>query len=256
MGKIWGRINRAWRLVGTGLAFSFIFVGGGLFAMTVLRTLSFILGPSRERAQYCIHQAFRLYIFSLQTFGLIHFEFQGVEKLKDSGGKMIIANHPTLLDVVVLMSLIPRSQCIVKNALWNHPFLGALMHEAGYIRNDLPPEDIIAACQKSLAEGCCLIIFPEGTRSTPNRPFKFQRGFANIAILCRAKVIRAVIHCVPPTLVKGEPWWVIPPTKPEFKLIIEDTLDTQDYILYGHNSLNSRAFVKILQQFYHDKCAS
>ncbi len=256
MRKILYGLNYFWRLLGTGAAFAFVFIGGGLFAMTILKFLSIIFGQSNKRAQFFIHNAFRIYIYTLKNLGLINITIKGVEKLEKSAGKMIIANHPSLLDVVVLMSLIPRTQCIVKNQLWRHPFLGSVMREAGYIRNDQEPEKLIEECNSALAQGCCLIIFPEGTRTTPGARLNFQRGFANIATLTKVSIIPAVIICDPPTLIKGEPWWVIPANKPDYSVKIEETLDAQDYILYRHNSLNSRGLVKTMQQFYEDKLSN
>lgn len=253
MHKIAYVINYVWRLIGTCAAFAFIFIGGGLFAMTVLRSMSLVLGHSRERAQFCIHKSFQFYTFMLKHLGLIDFEFIGADRLKDMQGRMVIANHPSLLDVVVLMSLIPKTQCIVKNQLWKHFFLGAMMREAGYLRNDLPAEELVAKCNESLKDGYSLIVFPEGTRTTPGKELSFQRGFANVALLTKAQIVPVVIKFIPATLIKGEPWWKIPPYKPHYRLEVKETLDVQDYILYGHNSLNTRGLVKFLHKFYNEE---
>lgn len=253
MSKLFYYANYIWRLIGTCAAFAFIFIGGGLFAMIVLRSLSFVLGHSRERAQFCIHKSFRFYIFMLQKLGLINFEIIGGHKLDNTKGRMIIANHPSLLDVVVLMSLVPRTQCIVKSQLWNHRFLGAMMREAGYLRNDLSAEELVAKCNESLADGYSLIVFPEGTRTTPGQELNFQRGFANVAILTKAEIVPVVISCTPATLIKGEPWWKIPPNKPHYRLEVKESLDVNHYILYGHNSLNTRGLVKYLHKFYNEE---
>ena len=58
---------------------------------------------------------------------------------------------------------------------------------------------------------------------------------------------------MPATLIKGEPWWKIPPHKPHYRLEVKETLDAQDYILYGHNSLNTRGLVKFLHKFYSEE---
>ena len=204
------QLDHFWRVCATGVAFAFIFFGGGLLAAAVLPMVLMMKDGQRERVQLLIHFMFRFYLLCLPRLGLLSLEFEGVERLRKPGGRLVIANHPSLLDVVMLMALIPDAQCIVKHQLWEHRLLGPLMRRAGYIRNDLEPEALLAACRESLNKGQKLIIFPEGTRSEPGQPPRFRRGFANLATLTKASIQPVVITCDPPTLIKGEPWWRIP----------------------------------------------
>jgi 1-acyl-sn-glycerol-3-phosphate acyltransferase len=247
------RIERLWRLGGTGIAFAFIFFGGGLLAAILLPVLAVIPGNRRDRAQAVIRLNFRFYLSMLQWLGLLRLEIEGAERLKSSGGCIIVANHPSLLDVVMLMALVPRAQCIVKNELWNSFLLGGLMRRAGYIRNDLEPDALVEACRTALAQGYSLIIFPEGTRTRPGSLPHFHRGFANLATLSGASMQLVIITCDPPTLVKGEPWWRIPVRKPLFRLVVDDRLDANMYSHYGHRSIAARKLVGYLEAHYAEK---
>jgi len=242
-----------WLLLGKLVALAFIFIGGGVLAVMVLPSLALMPGNRRERTQLYVHKSFRLYLRALQFFGLIRLQVIGPEKLRESGGKMIIANHPSLLDVVILMALIPQVQCIVKHELWRHRFLGILMRQAGYIRNDLDPEKLVAACKASLDEGRCLIIFPEGTRTPPGTLPRFQRGFANIATLTKAPIQLVFIACTPPFLFKGEPWWHYPSQRPFFQIVVGECLDAQAYSLYDQRSIAARKLVESLELYYENQ---
>ena len=244
------RLDFYWRLIGTGAAFAFIFFGGGVLAVTLLPALALLPGHRRERAQLVIHRTFRSYITALRLLGIISLRMEGLDKLRGASGRLVVANHPTLLDVVLLMSVIPNAQCIVKYQLWNHRFLGPLMRAAGYIRNDLPAEKMIAACKDALDRGNCLIVFAEGTRSVPGQPIRLRRGFANLAILTGAPIQPVTIACSPPTLIKGEKWWSIPPRRPLFTLTIRDCLDTDIYMRYQYRSLAARKLVKVLDALF------
>jgi 1-acyl-sn-glycerol-3-phosphate acyltransferase len=186
----------------------------------------------------------------LRFLNLIKLQTSGLEKLDHASGRIIVANHPSLLDVVLLMSVISNAQCIIKHQLWNHRFLGPLMRAAGYIRNDLPPEEMIATCQDALDRGNCLIIFPEGTRSVPGEKRRFQRGFANLATLTSAPVQPVTITCDPPTLTKGEKWWHLPPRTPLFTVTVGDCLDPDIYARYEYRSLAARKLVQALEAHY------
>jgi 1-acyl-sn-glycerol-3-phosphate acyltransferase len=247
------RIDRLWRLGGTGIAFAFIFFGGGLLAATLLPVLAVIPGNQRDRVQAIIRLNFRFYMSMLQWLGLLQLEIEGAERLKSSGGRIIVANHPSLLDVVMLMALVPRAQCIVKHELWNSFLLGGLMRRAGYIRNDLEPDAMVEACRTALDQGYSLIIFPEGTRTRPGSLPRFRRGFANLATLAGASIQLVIITCDPPTLVKGESWWRIPERKPLFRLVVDDCLDANMYLGYSYRSIAARKLVGYLEAHYAEK---
>ncbi len=246
-------LDFAWRLTATGAAFAFVFGGGGLLAVTVLPILALLPTHSRARTQRLIHLVFRFYVGMLQRLGLLRLDLDGTDRLRAPGGRLVVANHPSLLDVVLLMAHIPTAQCVVKHELWTHPLLGPLMRRAAYIRNDLGPEEMLAACRASLQAGDSLIIFPEGTRSVPGSPLRFHRGFANVALLTRAPVQPVLITCEPPTLTKGQPWWRIPRQRPVFRLNVDECIDTRTYLCDHHRGLAARRLVDDLQRYYSEK---
>ncbi|PKU24588.1 lysophospholipid acyltransferase family protein [Telmatospirillum siberiense] len=247
------RLDYSWRLFATGSAFAFIFFGGGLLAVTVLPLLSLLPGRKRRRAQMIVHRLFRHYIWMLRHLGLLTLQTEGLDKLAAPGGRLVVANHPSLLDVVILMAFIPKAQCIVKHQLWDHKLLGPLVRRAGYIRNDLDPETLVAACKTALDQGNSLIIFPEGTRSLPGVPPQMRRGFANLATLTGASIQLVVITCDPPTLIKGEPWWRIPPHKPSFRLVVDEVLDASTYLDHQCRSLAARHLVRFVETYFAEK---
>jgi len=94
---------------------------------------------------------------------------------------MIVANHPSLIDVVFLIGLMRQTNCVVKQSLFQNPFTRGPVRDAGYISND-GSADMLDAAADALREGQTLIIFPEGTRTTPGAAPAFHRGGAAIAL--------------------------------------------------------------------------
>jgi 1-acyl-sn-glycerol-3-phosphate acyltransferase len=160
-----------------------------------------------------------------------------------------------LLDVVILMAVVPNAQCIVKSELWNNRYLGVVVRRAGYIRNDLEPELLIAQCRASLERGANIIVFPEGTRSAPGATLRFHRGFANIATMTGAAIQPVVITCSPRTLCKGEPWWAIPARRPVFRVLANACLEPAAYSGYRYRSLASRQLVARMEAYYAEQLA-
>jgi 1-acyl-sn-glycerol-3-phosphate acyltransferase len=250
------RLNYVWRLVGTGFSFACFFGGGLLLAVSVFPMIALVRrdGEGRVRAtQRVIHHTFRFYIAMLERLGIIRLEVVGADALRNGRGRMIVANHPTLLDVVILMSLIPRAQCIVKAELWHNRYLGGVVRWAGYIRNDLAPEALLDACKAAMAAGKDLIIFPEGTRSRPGESLQFRRGFANIALLAEAPIQLVTIDCRPIMLSKGDPWWKIPQKRSHFRVSVGECLDAGGSLGYQYRSLAARQLVRRLQAYFTER---
>src|SRR3546814_9151487 len=106
----------------------------------------------------------------MRALGVSSWEIHGAERLKVPG-QLIIANHPTLIDVVLLLGYIPQTDCIVKASLFHNPFTRLPLHWAGYI-GDSNPTQLVADCVATLKAGHSLMIFPEGTRSHPGQPLQ------------------------------------------------------------------------------------
>ncbi|WP_448207163.1 lysophospholipid acyltransferase family protein [Azospirillum sp. sgz302134] len=256
------RLDRLWRLAGTGFAFAFLFGGGAVLALTAFPLVNLVTpaGPlRRERNQRLIHWVFRFYVRMLTTLRIIEVEVVAADRLRAGAGGMaagmIVANHPSLLDVVLLMALVPRAQCIVKKELWASPYLGNLVRGTGYIRNDLEPEELLEVCREAVAAGNSLIVFPEGTRTVPGEPMRLRRGFANIATLLGAEIQLVTITCSPPTLIKGEPWWKIPPRRPRFRVEVGDRIDAKAWLGDQYRSLAARKLVRFIEQYYAERLA-
>lgn len=252
-------LDHAWRIIATGVAFVALFGGGPILTLVAFFTVRLMLLAEPERSarvRYLIHRLFRLYIGMLRKLRVVDLETAGIAKLAEAGGRLIVANHPTLLDVVMLVALIPRAQCVVKSELWNSPMLGQLMRAAGYIRNDLPADEMLSSCRGALEGGNHLIIFPEGTRSRPGEPLRFRRGFAHIATLLNAEIQLVVLRCNPPTLLKGDKWWQVPPRRPCFRIEVGETITVEEIGIEEHRSLTTRKLVRHLEDYYTEQLAN
>ncbi len=192
-------------------------------------------------------------MLALRALGVIRVEVTGAESLASCRGVLVVANHPTLLDVVLIMALVPRACCVVKHQLWRDPFLRPVVSATGYIRNDLPPDVFLEQCRGALAEGRNLIIFPEGSRSVPGRALHFQRGFAHIATLLAADLQPITISCEPITLMKGAPWYRIPPRASQWRIEAANRIEIQPFLDCAARPLAARRLVTHLESYYNGK---
>jgi 1-acyl-sn-glycerol-3-phosphate acyltransferase len=243
------RVVRCWRVFGTGL--SFVAVGmGGVFVFPVLN----IVIRSRERraviARHLIQLAFRCIVGLMRVMGVFRWEISGRERLERQG-LLILANHPTLIDIVFLMAFVKRADCVVKSRLWRNPFTRATVHAAAYVRNDDYGVQLIEDCVAAVRRGGNLIIFPEGTRTPAGGSITLKRGAANIALRAPCNVTPVLIRCAPPMLVKGEKWWRLPSCPSHFHIEVREDIHIRPFLAEaGSHVLAARRLTHYLKNYF------
>jgi 1-acyl-sn-glycerol-3-phosphate acyltransferase len=247
-----GTANRAWRVVATGFSFTCFGLGALLLGFTVWPLLRLSSRSSRvgvARVQRAVSASMRLFVWLMKSLGLLTYEIRGREQL-EARGQFVIANHPTLIDVVFLVGLMPEVDCIVKQALWRNVFLRWPVSWAGYISN-ATGDGLVAACAAALAAGRSLIVFPEGTRTRPGKPLNFQRGAAQIALAAHRDLRPVTITCDPITLHKGNAWYRVPPRRPHWVISVGDPILVAAFLAVGEpQSLAARHLTQALVQWF------
>jgi 1-acyl-sn-glycerol-3-phosphate acyltransferase len=249
------RLVRGWRALRTGVAFATFGVGAVVLAGTVLPALRLMPRPASgadQRAQRLVHLAFRLFEWWMVTLGLIHVTRIGMERLAAARPAVIVANHPTLIDVVLLIASLPQADCVVKRAAWSNRVLRGVVTGAGYIPND-EGRLLIDACAERLRAGRSVLIFPEGTRSADGRLGRFRRGAAHIALASGRDLVPVIITCDPPTLMKGQKWHDVPDRTAELVLAVQEPLSSEPYRrAEGSEGLGARRLTAVLRRKYLD----
>jgi 1-acyl-sn-glycerol-3-phosphate acyltransferase len=107
---------------------------------------------------------------------------------------VVVANHRSYLDPLLLISLFPKHKTIVKGIFFQIPIMRWVMKSGGYIPfvqkgkyNELMVEGI-QGMENFLRKGGVLFIFPEGKRSRNGELGPFQKGAFSIAAKCNAPV--------------------------------------------------------------------
>jgi 1-acyl-sn-glycerol-3-phosphate acyltransferase len=220
-----------WRLFATGLSFVVFGICGLAFSVIAFPLAS--LWPhraSRRRAVVAIiHGFFRALVAVLQRAGVMQLQVSGLQALLARGPALVVANHPTWLDVMVLLALIPRACCVVKSAHWRNPCFWGVVRAARYVSN-ADPVELVEAGSQQIAAGYTLIVFPEGTRSPArHRLHAFSRGFAHIALRSGAPIVPVLIDCDPPAFAKQMRWYDVPARAFRMRVGALDALGTEQF---------------------------
>jgi 1-acyl-sn-glycerol-3-phosphate acyltransferase len=179
-------------------------------AVTLLLWVYFILGfliffaprygwawlrtENREEAFQRLNQRFFRSFFRLLvriTPGVV---LQVHEEVRAIRSSLIISNHLSYLDPILLISLFEKQKTIIKSAFFKVPVFSWLMRRSGYIPSDAGGGNASLMLRNIenilgyLAAGGNIFIFPEGTRSRTGRLGPFNKGAFSIARYCRAPI--------------------------------------------------------------------
>jgi 1-acyl-sn-glycerol-3-phosphate acyltransferase len=246
----------AWRSVFTAMSFLFFGTGALMLGALVLPVIH-ISHPDRRRAQRAsraaVRRSFRLFIWFMRASGVLDYRVRG--PLDVPAGTLIVANHPSLIDVIFIVAHLPDALCVVKEELRTNPFTRLIVRATGYL-GATRADRLIEACAERLTAGERVIMFPEGTRSVPGRRLTFRRGAANV--LCRAPfpVTPVFLRIEPPTLAKGESWLRAPAEKVRYTMEIGTALQPGElFDSTATDRQNARTCTERLERLFEDHLA-
>ena len=201
----------------------------------------FVLYPFLTREQgvvigrAAISSVYRGFWACAQWLGLMRIDYAALDALRRDGGLIIAANHPSMLDALLVIARVPRGICIMRASLMRNPFLGAGARLARYIRND-PPRGMIRSCVANLQAGAQLVLFPEGTRTVQSPINPFRPGVTLIAHMAQVPIQTVIIESGSPYLGKG---WPILRT-PQFPVVFKVRLGARFAPEADHQGLLKR----------------
>jgi 1-acyl-sn-glycerol-3-phosphate acyltransferase len=216
----WGRgkavalgrlLLRAVRLLLLATAFAVFYPLGACcswIGCTVLRAAQVDPIRRRELCQSVVQRAFRTLHWWLSATRLFRMQYVGAP-LPD-GACVLIANHPTFLDVTAIIARNDNVCCLVKRSLMDGFWFGPLLRDAGYISasdgGGFSQLTMLREAGSRLKAGQRVLIFPEGTRSPETGVGAFQRGAFWLTEQAHVPLVPLVLRCRPRALGRGTPF--------------------------------------------------
>ncbi len=145
---------------------------------------------------------------------LLRFDISELERQLPRHPYILVANHPSLIDVMFLMSAQPRLCVIAKGSIFKSSLVGTMLRLCHHIdAGDGSPaagRAVVAGAVDRLRSGDPVLIFPEGTRSPAGGLHPLKTGAFRIAAIAGVSVVPVLIRSDPRTLMKGVPWYTVP----------------------------------------------
>ncbi len=258
---------RLLRILLSGSAFVAFFFSAAVIGRLLLPILVRLPGtPERRRArrERVMQAVYRSFIAYMKLVRLIYFERPAIPAEVPGPGQayVLIANHPSLIDAIVLGSLLPGLISVAKASWFRSWLMRPLLEYSGHIpgpqEHALPEtageeageeDSVLGRMVEHLRAGHPLLVFPEGSRSHERALRRFRRGALEAAIRAQVPIVPVFISVVPPMLMKHQAWYEVPPRGGRFAVEFLPVIQT------AGAELDSRALNRELKLRYEQRHA-
>lgn len=175
------------------LMFLLFAVGCVLIGILILMLLFVPIKKSRKKHSVCyvIHLCCRL-IVALGTFAKKERINAWGETFAKPG--VIIANHQSFIDILVILSLSPKIIMVTKEWVWKSPFFGFIIRYADFYYAGNGYELSVDLLNNKIKEGYSIAIFPEGTRTPDGKMKRFHKGAFYLAETLKLDIIPILLY--------------------------------------------------------------
>ena len=227
-----------WRVFRKFFIVAFFGIGTLIVVLAVFPIMRLVIRNNakfRKSGHHFISRVLEFYIHLMSWIKICEFKIgkEDLQTLRNLKGAVIVANHPSLLDVIYILAFVRNTDCIVKASL-QKSWVGGVV-KALYISNNVDFKIMEDECVKSLKAGSNLIIFPEGTRSPAHGMRQLKKGAARIALAANAPVQPIFIGGNRKYgLGKGEPFWKVNPVECyKYEFTVLEKIDVEKYSALG-----------------------
>lgn len=201
--------------------FGVFFLGSPILALVIVPLVRLTGGASfRDRVTHLLYRGMWLIARTARFVGIVGLDLPPMPAAIDrTKPYVLVSNHPTFIDMIVLLGTFPELTCVTNGRWWKHWALGRLLRATNYLPGPgsgrPESEDVLSAMVQHLKQGHALLVFPEGQRSLEGSLRRFRRGAVEAACRAGVPIVPVFLAIDRPYLTKGISIWhppAVPPT--------------------------------------------
>ena len=203
----------------------------GFFGIATLfvRYILMAFNKSKIKNYEILQKSFAFFIQLLNVLKIIKLQVGDLEKIKNIKNSIIVSTHPSFIDIVILISIIPYSTCFVAERLANNPILKGMV-KLLFILEGQPLDKWLEEANSMLDRGLNVIIFPMGIRHRQNETPKIRRGASLIAQKSKKNIVLLDLKTSFDFLFINQPFYEAGVEPVIFNLNYLDEIKTNEYI--------------------------
>ncbi|MBP7219186.1 MAG: 1-acyl-sn-glycerol-3-phosphate acyltransferase [Paludibacteraceae bacterium] len=180
-------------ILNTIYAFVYFLLGCVILQLYILVLL--VLPIKREKKKLSFHKLiYRFTWFFLRTMITVKTIRQNPYNEKYDKPAVIIANHQSFIDILLLLSTTPKIVMVTNSWVWNSPFFGWIVQYADFHHSADGYEALAEKLKERISEGYSVVMFPEGTRSADCSIQRFRKGAFYLAQLLKIDILPMIIY--------------------------------------------------------------
>lgn len=121
---------------------------------------------------------------------------------------VIIANHQSFVDILVMLSLAPKLVMVTNRWVWHSPVFGKIVQYADFVQTEDGYEKVLHHLRDKVAQGYSVVVFPEGTRSVDCQVHRFHKGAFYLAEKLQLDILPVVLYGTGMIISKRQPFYV------------------------------------------------
>ncbi len=243
-----------WRTTLTITSFVCFGVGSlilGLLWFPIVHLVVTNRANAQRTCRKSVHYSFRLFIAFTRITRVVGYDISGTHNFQP--GQLIVANHPSLIDVILIGAQISDAYYVVKEGIRHNFFTSLIVRSTGWV-SSLDPEQMIEQCVRILKGGGNVVMFPEGTRTVPGRHLSFKRGASVVFLKSASDLVPVYLQISPQILAKGQAWFKAAEHKIQYQMDIGRPLSLGEIMPEdGSERHNTRICTARLQKLFADK---
>ncbi len=229
-----------------------LFIVGALVEGTIVYFIIFLTSPDKNtrklRLRKVVKVSFKVFIYLGTFFRLYKVTFKDLATIKELHNVIVVANHPTLLDYVILTSVLDVQICTMVKKDLTKGFMSSIIKHLGYIPNNSG----IDVLKQELLDNRGLLIFPEGSRTKDYQNLKFMRGAARVALETGLVIVPVFIKVSDRTSLAKGFFAFLPPKKLlKYEIEVGKAIDIHKYYSkYPTKAIMARYLTGDLENMY------
>lgn len=182
-----------------------IFILASIFILCFAWVSKLFFGLFNRNFRFGVHVLISaLMKFMLKFYFPVKKRFRNYYDEDFSRPAILVANHQSIVDLAMTLSLYPKIVVFVNDWVFDNPIVGPIQRLADNFKASDGYEKALPKLRELISDGYSVLIFPEGTRSVTGRMGRFHKGAFFLAEQLQLDIIPLVLHGVGQVCPKGD----------------------------------------------------
>lgn len=187
-----------------------LFVSGSLLLFILRLLMSVVPLSAKKKKQFFSRMT--MYFMRIFLFLIPYAKKKIINHAGENFEKpaVIVANHQSMIDILIMLSLSPKLIMVTNKWVWNSPVFGHVVRYAGFIPAQSGFENMSELLKEKVAEGYSVVVFPEGTRSVDGKMKRFHKGAFMLAESLGLDILPIALYGTGQMLNKKQMYYIKP----------------------------------------------